>query len=99
MDKELAIRRGVSLNEIGFFDSIDELRETLTQCGWNEERVGDGWQYLQDGVMACILVKDSGLVSMRTDNSDGVMHDYGLCSYKEVLRIGGSIIVGSSIEI
>lgn len=99
MDRNLARRRGVSPETVGFFDSEEELIDTLKSFGWKEKKDSYSVSHLSlEGCPVRISVWE-GYVSMADFSGDGEERSRGFCPIGEVLMINGSLIVGSSVEI
>ena len=107
MTRDTAQRRGLNPrrvaemrpDDIGFFDTLDELEDALISAGWAPTRRGDSTLYELSGCDALVLVSGSGLVAMQVEGADGKAIEYGRCRLGDVMMIGGSLVVGASVEI
>ena len=110
MDYSLARRRGINPkklselrpDDIGFFDSFEEFDETLRNHEWErtDYNVLNLSVYMLKGCDAEILVKEKALVSMKVfDPETHAIISEGTAPLSECMLIGGSLIVGTGVEI
>lgn len=105
MDRNLARRRGLGPvkaakakpEDIGFFDSVEELTDELLNHGWSITASKDGWLcWTLEGCDTQVHV-DGRFERVKLVDTDSEYETEGRLS--ECFMIAGSLFVGSSVEL